>query len=63
MSESLGLPPPPSKDEGSKREQFDRSFASPPDGNLPTVARRILDQRPVDAATQAVGSALNRSER
>lgn len=52
VCERLGLPTPPGKDEASKRERFERSFAALPDDELPTVAHRLLDQGQGDAATR-----------
>ena len=46
----LGLPVP--TEEGSKRERVRRSFAEVLDSDLPRVAKRVLAQRRMDAATR-----------
>lgn len=47
--DTLGLPTPPSEDEGTKHERASASFAALPDAALPLVAEKVLAAGGLDA--------------
>jgi hypothetical protein len=56
--ERLGLPEPPGRDEGTKRQRIDRSFAALPYAALPGVAERILTSSGPPELDAAVRNAI-----